>query len=146
MFHLIPSNSNRWAGPSLDQFFANVDSVFGREPLRVADGGYSPRVDIREDADALVLEAELPGVEKDAVTVEVHNKLLTISGEKKAEEVSEGRGYYRSERAYGAFRRSFRLPDSVEGENVDATFKDGVLTIKLPKKAEAQARQIEIHN
>ena len=146
MFQLIPSQGNALRNGSFDRLFADFDRWFEREPLAVAGSAFNPRVDIRETEGELELKAELPGVSKEAVQVEVHRDVLTISGEKKADADEDRNGYHRRERVYGAFKRSFRLPETVDGEQVEAVFKDGVLTVKLPKRPEAKPRQIEIHN
>jgi len=99
-----------------------------------------PRVDMRENNDELIITAELPGVNKDNLDVSLSQNRVTISGEKKEQEGEKGRGYYRLERSYGSFQRSLPLPFEVESEKVDASFKDGILTVKLPKTAAARER------
>lgn len=107
---------------------------------------FLPRVEIRDEQEAVVLSAELPGVEKDAVKVELKEGVLTISGEKKGAADEEGNGVYRSERSYGAFERRFSVPNDLDGENAKAAFDNGVLTLTLPKKPEAKAHLIAIGN
>lgn len=105
-----------------------------------------PAVNVSESKDGLVLTAELPGMSQDDVSVEIENNVLTISGEK-VEERTEGeeeRRYHVWERSYGSFRRSFTLPRTVKGDEVTARFDNGVLTVNLPKVAEAKGRKVEI--
>ena len=145
MFGLVPFDT-RWADSAFDRLFSEFAPVPSNVQPGVGVATVVPRVDIREDAEALVLSAELPGIDKDAVKVEVHQGVLTIAGEKRAEAVSENQGVHRSERVFGAFRRSFRLPESIDGENVDASYKDGVLTVRLAKRPESKPRQITVTN
>src|SRR5512139_2125281 len=103
-----------------------------------------PAVDIYETDDDVVVKAELPGVEKDQVGVEVKGGVLTLRGERKHEKEIKEENYHRVERSYGTFLRSFTLPASVEEDKVSARLAGGVLEIHLPKKAEAKPKQIEI--
>ena len=107
---------------------------------------WSPSVNVSETKDALELTAELPGVPQDNLSIELENNLLTISGET-SEQVTEGdeeRRYHVWERSRGSFRRSFSLPRTISGEDIAATFENGVLSILLPKAPEAKGRTIEI--
>jgi HSP20 family protein len=97
-----------------------------------------PRVDMEETDEAIRLTAELPGVDKDNIDISVTDETITIKGEKKQEEEKKGKGYYKLERSYGSFQRSFYLPCEVEADEVNATFKNGVLTIALPKSPAAK--------
>jgi HSP20 family protein len=106
----------------------------------------SPSIDVYEDADAVVVKAELPGIVKQDVEVNISDDLLTISGEKKTEEKVERKDYHRIERSYGSFSRSVRLPGGIVSDRAKAAFKDGVLEIRIPKTEEAKQkkRKIEI--
>ena len=105
---------------------------------------WAPPVDIYETDDALVLKAELPGVSKEEVSIEIHHNTLLLKGERKGEaEVKEDQ-YHRVERAYGTFQRSFVLPTLVDQEHVQATYKDGVLELRLPKSEAAKPKRIAI--
>lgn len=107
---------------------------------------WMPAVNVTETKDNLVLTAELPGMSEEDVSVELENNVLTISGEK-VEERTEGkeeRRYHVWERNYGAFQRSFTLPRTVKADEITARFDNGVLTVDLPKVAEAKGRKIEI--
>jgi len=103
-----------------------------------------PALDVSETDDAVQVTAELPGVDPNEVDISLSEDVLTISGEKKAEREEKGRDYHRIERAFGSFTRSVRLPAAVDPDKVEATFKDGVLTINLPKREEAKTRKVKI--
>lgn len=96
-----------------------------------------PKVDVRENGDAITVEAELPGMEEKDVDVTLRDGILTIKGEKKSERTTKEDDYHMSERSYGSFQRSFRVPDSVDNENISAKLEKGVLHITLPKRPEA---------
>jgi HSP20 family protein len=104
----------------------------------------TPALDVYEDKDAVVVKAELPGMEKDDVHVDIKGDVLTVRGAKKKEEKVEERDYYCRERAYGAFSRSVRLTAEVQGEKASATFKHGVLEMHLPKTEAAKRRSVSI--
>jgi HSP20 family protein len=105
---------------------------------------WSPAVDIFETENELVLKADLPEVDTKDVDVRVENQTLTISGERKFESDKSEKGFHRIERSYGNFTRSFTVPNAFDTSNVAAAFKNGVLTVKLPKKEAAKPRQIKI--
>lgn len=105
---------------------------------------WTPLCDIYETDKNLVIKVELPEVKNEDVSVTFDNNVLTIHGERKAEEDAKGRHYHRQERSTGQFLRSFNLPPSVDTKNITAEFKDGLLLVTLPKAEEAKAKQIEI--
>lgn len=107
---------------------------------------FLPAVDIRTGADhSLVIEADLPGMAKDAISVHVENRTLTIKGERKREIVEDDRkGIHRAERVFGSFVRAFTLPDSADASKVKADYKDGVLTVTVPVAEQAKPRSIEV--
>lgn len=109
-------------------------------------GFLTPRVDIKENDKAIVVSAELPGLEESDVDVSLQDGMLTLKGEKKIDAERKDDNYRVTERRYGSFQRSFRLPDSVDEGKVSASFDKGVLTIDLPKRAEAvrAAKKIKI--
>jgi HSP20 family protein len=107
-------------------------------------GGWFPLVDIHDDADRLVLRAEVPGVSQDDIEVQVEGGTLTIRGEKKQEKETDTEGVHRVERFYGTFSRSFVLPATIDAAKVTATCKDGVLELVLPKAEEAKPRRIKV--
>jgi len=121
-----------------------AEDLMGMFPQAQAPGRFVPSVDISEIGDSLILQLEVPGIEKDAIKVEVHQGVLTVSGEKKVERQSQGKGVYRSERVFGAFKRTFTLPDEVNPEQVTAKQENGVLTITLHKRPETKPRQVTI--
>jgi len=107
-------------------------------------GVWNPPVDVYETGDNIVLKADLPDVNKDEVDISVHGNVLTIRGERKrAQEVKE-KDFYRMERSYGTFTRSFTLPGTVDPEKIDAGFTGGVLTVTLPKREESKPKQIHV--
>jgi HSP20 family protein len=113
-------------------------------PLTSFSGEFSPRFDVKEIKDAYVLNADLPGVKDEDLEISLNANMLTISGKRELEHQAEGEQYYAMERSYGSFARSFSLPDSVDGENVTADLKNGVLTVHVPKRPEAQPKKIAI--
>jgi HSP20 family protein len=107
-------------------------------------GTWTPLVDVFEDADGVTLKVELPEVEASEVDLHVEDNTLTLRGERKLEQTATENGYQRTERAYGAFQRSFTLPPTIDSEHISAESKDGVLRIRLPKRAETKPRQIKV--
>jgi HSP20 family protein len=105
---------------------------------------WMPAVDIEEREDAYHVKAELPGVNKDDVKITLQENILTIRGEKKQEREAKDAHVHRVERSYGSFQRSFTLPTSVKQGAVDASFKDGILSVTLPKAEESKPKQIEV--
>lgn len=110
----------------------------------ITTGDWSPRVDISETDNEFVVKAEIPEVKKEDVKVSVDNGVLTIQGERKQEKEEKGGKSHRVERYYGSFVRSFTLPDNVDETKVKATFKDGMLNLKIPKTAETKPKAIEV--
>ena len=107
--------------------------------------GWIPAVDMLEDRDNVVVKAELPGMRKEHINVSLHEGVLTLSGERKQEEKYEGAETYRSERFLGRFQRTLTLPAAVNSDQVTATYKDGILTVTLPKTEEAKPKHIEVN-
>ena len=107
--------------------------------------GWIPPVDVFEDKDNLVVKAELPGMKRENIEISLHDGVLTLSGERKSEEKHSDAETYRSERFLGRFQRTVTLPTTVNADKVQATYKDGVLTITLPKADDAKPRRIEIN-
>ena len=105
---------------------------------------WSPAVDILESEDNLILKADLPDVRIEDIDIRVENQTLTLSGHRKFEKNDAVKGYHRIERSYGEFVRSFAVPSTVDTEKVAADYKNGVLTIMLPKKEAAKPRQVKI--
>ncbi len=105
---------------------------------------WTPAVDILETENELVLRADLPDVDMQDVSVEIENGTLSLKGERKFEKEEKSLGYHRLERSYGSFARYFSVPDTVEADKVKADYKDGVLTVTLPKKEAAKPRSIKV--
>lgn len=148
MRNLVTYRPYRPTVANLDRWF---DSVFQNWGLPQATGiagsaPTAPRVDVQENADAYHLEAELPGLTEKDFTVNVEHNVLTISSEQDKNEQREEDGYVIRERRAGAFRRSFSLPEGVDADGISATFKDGLLTLTVPKSAKAQTRQIAVQS
>jgi HSP20 family protein len=106
---------------------------------------WAPPVDIYEDGDSLVLKAELPGINPDDVEIRVEDNTLYLKGERKFEKEVKEQNYHRVERSYGTFTRTFSLPNSIQADKVAASYKDGVLTLTMPKKEEAKPKTIKIN-
>ncbi len=109
---------------------------------------WAPAVDITEDENSFQIQADLPDVKKEDVEVSVEKGILTISGERKQEKEEKKQKYHRMERTWGRYERSFQLPDGVNADKVDAQFKNGVLTLRVPKTKQykEEHRKIEIHD
>jgi HSP20 family protein len=114
----------------------------GKEALTVAD--WVPTVDISETGDEYLIKAELPEVKKEDVKVTVEDGVLTLQGERKQEKEEKGKKFHRVERSYGSFVRSFTLPESVDEGSVKAEYKDGILTLHLPKTEKVKPKAIEV--
>src|SRR6266478_5364723 len=123
-------------------FTGNMARAFDDEGI--ARGSWNPNVDIYENKDHIVLEAELPGMKREDFDLSVENNIITLRGERQFEKKDETDNYHRVERAYGTFTRSFTLPNTVSGEGATADYRNGVLRVVLPKKEETKARRIEI--
>eukprot|EP00871_Galdieria_phlegrea_P001192 jgi/Galph1/2073/GphlegSOOS_G733.1 len=134
-----------WTDPFYRDFMSMIPRVSGSEAQV-----WSPRVDLIEKDDAFIVKAEVPGVRRENVSVDLKGDILTISGEKsdekKADEEKEGYVYHRMERSYGKFERSIRLPKHVDRRAIKATCKDGMLTVTVPKKQveKSESQKIEI--
>ena len=114
----------------------------GDEPS--ATTAWSPAVDIYETEGTIVVQAELPGVERKDITLHLEKNVLTLKGERRFEKETDKENYHRIERSYGGFSRAFAIPVIVDEENIRADYKDGILRIVLPKKEQAQPKQIHI--
>lgn len=125
----------------LDRFF---DSVFGRLPRERGEAYWAPPLDIEETEDAIVVRAELPGMNKDDIKVSLSGDTLTISGERKMESEKKTKTYYRQERVYGKFQRTITLPAEVEGDKAKASYKSGILELVFPKSEKSKAKEITI--
>lgn len=125
----------------------DVEPMRGMERAFGLESSLMPKVDVAESDKEVTVTAELPGISEKDIEVTLSDDLLTIKGEKKAEKEEKKKNYYMAERSYGAFQRSFRMPESVDAGKVSASFENGVLTVRAPKRPEAAkpgAKKIEI--
>lgn len=132
----LNKNLNLYDSPSLER----TDS----DSSNVVTSHWRPAVDIREESDRFVIEADLPGVDPKDIEVTMENGMLTLKGERRFEKKSDGNNYKRVERAYGMFYRRFSLPDSADAEHIEAHGRNGVLEIVLPKQEKVQPRRISV--
>lgn len=133
--------------PTLQNRLNRVFEDMFPEIRETADIGlmeWRPMVDTYEKDNSVVVKAELPGVKKEDISINVKNNVLSISGERKHEEDVKEENYYKCERFYGKFQRTFALPDNVDADKVDATYKDGILEITMPKTEERSTKKIEV--
>ena len=121
------------------------ESTFPRRSDNSALTTWAPAVDIYETENELVVKADLPDISEKDLDVRVENNMLTIRGERKFEKKVEEDNYLRVERTYGAFSRSFSLPNTVNNEAIKADYKNGVLTVTLPKRAESKPKQVKVN-
>lgn len=106
--------------------------------------GWHPRVDVAESENDFTVHAELPGLRKEDIQVTLEDNMLTITGERKYEDEQKDKQFYRRERAYGTFKRTFGLGTEVDADKIAATYKDGLLILTLPKSEAAKPRQIDV--
>lgn len=146
MRHLMPiaktdRGVSRFQPDLFDRFFADPGwpSLFEKE-----DRWFAPSVDVSESDDAITVKAEMPGMKKEDIDITVSDGLLTLSGEKKDEQEEKKENYHVRESRYGAFRRTVRLPAGVEADKIDASYKDGILTVSVPKSETARSKKIEV--
>ncbi len=142
MIKFDPFRELRTLNDEMNRLFTAVPASADRGEF--ARGAWSPNVDIYEDENRLIVEAELPGMDREDFEVLVENNVLTLKGERKFEKKTEGDNYHRVERAYGSFTRQFTLPQTITAEGATADFENGVLRVALPKREETKARKIEI--
>jgi HSP20 family protein len=127
-----------------DQFNRLFNESFRHQPEESALTTWAPAVDIYETPNELVVKADLPDVSEKDIDVRVENNLLTIRGERKFEKSVSEENFLRIERTYGSFSRSFSLPNTVNSEAIGAEYKNGVLTVTLPKREESKPRQVKV--
>ncbi len=149
MVMLTRWNPTRESGNLSQRMEQLFDEMVGRGLLRTGEenslrGSWVPAINILEREDAIVIQADLPGLKAEDVEVTVEEGTLNIRGERKLEETNEGETYHRVERLYGVFERSFTLSNSVDTGKIDARFKNGEMTLTLPKKEESKPRSVKI--
>jgi HSP20 family protein len=117
----------------------------GGEDDELRMSSWYPAVDMFDDDDKIVIKAELPGMDKKDISVDIENRVLTLSGERNYDNEVKEEDYYRRERAFGRFKRAFNLPADVDSDQIKADFKDGVLKVEIPKPEEQKPKQITVH-
>lgn len=127
----------------VNRLFSTNVARFGDDE-GIARGAWNPTVDIYENKDQIVIEAELPGMNREDFDLSFENNIITLRGERRFEKKDESDNYHRVERSYGSFTRSFTLPQTVSGDGISAEYRNGVLRVTLPKREEIKARRIEI--
>ena len=151
-------NLIRWQKPVLSPWLRfgrlselrdEIDRLFGTPLAEFAPtsnllSGWTPAFDVYESQDHFTVVAELPGMKKEDIEVSLHNGSLSVSGERKSESKHEDAEFYRAERFFGRFQRTITLPTEVASDKVKADYKDGILTITLPKTEEAKPKQIDV--
>lgn len=130
---LAPHNLNR-------EFDALTQALFAP----AADKGFSPAFEVHETEEAYILEADVPGIPREALEITVEDNRVTVGGERKADTQTAGKTFHRSERKYGRFERSFTVRDGFDTQKVEATVEHGILRLTLPKRAEQKPRRIEV--
>ena len=149
---LTPYRPAGWIAPfermeeMFDEFFRRPFSrtLWPDLPRMLEETEPSPSVDIFEEGDNIVVKSEFPGMSKDDIEVNLTDDTITLSGEKRKEEKIEKKDYFRMERSYGSFKRSFALPAEVQTDKAKASFKDGVLEVKIPKTEAAKKKEHKI--
>ncbi len=143
------SQWNPWK--ELEEVEKRLSALWGRPPAKaegqkeaISVAEWAPLVDITEDAKEYLIKAELPEIKKEEVKLTVQDNVLSISGERKYEKEEKDKKYHRVERAYGSFLRSFTLPEDADGAKVSAEYKDGILTVHLPKSEKVKPKSIEV--
>ena len=120
------------------------NSFFGGWNLPMAESKVWPSIDISEDDEKVMVSAELPGCKSEDIDINVNGRTLSISGEKKQSQEKKEKGYYYCESSYGSFRRDVNIPSEVDPEKIDATYKDGILEINMPKAEKAKTKKISV--
>ena len=128
-----------------EQFSRLFDTSFPGRSSESDLTTWAPAVDIQETENELVLKADLPGIEEKDIDVRIENNTLTIRGERKFEKQVNEENYLRVERSYGSFSRSFSLPNTINTEAIHAEYKNGVLTVQMPKRAESKPKQVKVN-
>ena len=147
MKDLVPWGDRAWAPfkelrREMNRLFDSV--LHDTSAATTSTTAWSPLVDIKENQEGYEVNAELPGMARDDISINVTGNTLTLSGERKRESEEKGDNYHRVERYFGKFPRSFTFPEEIEPAKISAVYKDGVLTIRVPKSEQAKPKQIEI--
>ncbi len=147
MTRLVPFRSGLQDVAVLQNRLNSIFHDFARpefETESLATGNFVPAVDVYEDAQKLQLRLEVPGIKQEDLDIRVENQTLTVKGERRFQADEKEENFHRIERRYGSFVRTFTLPQTVDTEQVKADYEHGVLTVSLPKKAEAKPKQIKV--
>jgi HSP20 family protein len=145
MRNTLSTEPYRTASTLQEQINRLFSDSFGRSTEEGNLTSWAPPVDIHETEHELVVKADLPDIDPQALDIRVENNILTIRGERKFEKKVEDKNYLRIERAYGAFSRSFALSNTVNADAIKAEYKNGVLTLTIPKREEAKPKQIKVN-
>ena len=129
----------------LNSLFQDFNRGQGESGEFVATAAFVPPVDVYEDDHKIVLKLEVPGLKQEDLDIQLENNILTVRGERKFEKEEKEENFHRIERRYGSFARSFSLPNSIDTENVHASYENGVLKLELAKRAEAKPKQIKVN-
>lgn len=140
----INANKRSYVDDILNNFFNEIASFSYSYPVSYNDRMLSPRTDITENESEYHLELELPGVTQDNIDLKIDSNILIIEGKKEQSSEKKDHNYHMQERYYGSFSRSISLPSNIDEEHVEANFKDGILSIKIPKKEQSKAKKIKI--
>ena len=136
----MPTLHNRMSRMFNDPFY-RIGQLADEDSL----GLWNPAVDLYEKDDHFVIKAELPGIDKNNIKIDLKDRVLTLSGERTYDKEVKEEDYYRKERSYGRFQRAFRLPSDVDSDKIKAEFKDGVLQVEVPKPEQTRAKEVTIH-
>lgn len=133
----------------MDEIRSEMNRLFdyafgGQNSNGLLESVWAPAVDVIQEADRFVIHADLPGMKREDIDITMNGNTLSVSGEKKFENETKEGSYFRSERYSGRFHRSIEMPHSIDANRIEASYKDGVLTISLPKSEEARPKQIKV--
>ncbi|SHE63385.1 heat shock protein Hsp20 [Fodinibius roseus] len=135
---------NRSSDDLMSKRFSDIMDEFFNEAVSARRNNFTPSIDISETDNQFLISAELPGMKKEDININLENSRLTISGERSFKKEEEGKKFHRVETRYGSFNRSFQLPDNVDEESIEASYEDGLLNISIDKDEEKVKKQIEI--
>ncbi len=145
MLRYNPVSLDRNLPGDFKQLLEKFWNVNEDDQSNVVTSQWTPRVDVKEEAQRFLIQCDIPGVDPNDIEISMEKGVLTIKGERKSESVTQGEKYTRVERAHGSFHRRFGLPDSADAERISASGKNGVLEIAIPKKPEQTPRRIQIN-
>lgn len=137
----------KYSEPNRDLFgarFSDIIDEFFNDAVATRQNTFAPSIDVSETENQFIIDVALPGMDKKDIDLNIENGRLTISGERKFEKKEDGKQYHRVESHYGTFTRSFQLPDNVDDESINATYKDGILNVTINKSEEKLKKQIKI--